>query len=119
MRAEYFFDATGKDPSTNDKAKVAFLHRMNVGDAAIRDVAIPLAEELSPFVSGLRVTSNAQAAPAPAKEPAKELSAEEKEVMEATAIAKENQAAAAASGTPVSATPGFDKAPVGEIPAAG
>ena len=73
MRAEYFFNATGKDPSTNDKAKVAFLHRMNVGDAAIRDVAIPLAEELSPFVSGLRVTSNAQAAPAPAKEPAKEL----------------------------------------------
>jgi hypothetical protein len=54
---KYFAAATGKLPSTKDKAKVAFLHRMNVGGAPISINPIALAEELSPFVNGLRVTS--------------------------------------------------------------
>ena len=53
----YFEAATGKRPSTQDKAKCAFIHRMNVGNAPISAAPIALAEQLSPFVQGLRVTS--------------------------------------------------------------
>ena len=53
----YFEKATGKRPSTQDKAKCAFIHRMNVGDAPISAAPMALAETLSPFVEGLRVTS--------------------------------------------------------------
>ena len=53
----YFEKATGKRPSTQDKAKCAFLHRMNVGDAPISTTPMALAETPSPSVKGLRVTS--------------------------------------------------------------
>lgn len=61
---EYFVDnscvgPTGPSglPKRMDKAKVAFLHRMNVGGAKPSTVPIPLGESLSPFVTGLRVSA--------------------------------------------------------------
>ena len=61
----YFEKATGKRPSTQDKAKCAFIHRMNVGDAPISAAPMALAETLSPFVEGLRVTSRKDGPAAP------------------------------------------------------
>lgn len=57
---EYFVDNNcngGQLPKRADKAKVAFLHRMNVGGAKPSTVPIPLGESLSPFVPGLRVSA--------------------------------------------------------------
>ena len=61
----YFEKATGKRPSTQDKAKCAFIHRMNVGDAPISAAPMALTETLSPFVEGLRVTSRKDGPAAP------------------------------------------------------